>query len=179
MIFIIFRFRRSSVPQVSFAIISNPSPFVNPIFSSFLSFLLPFFNTPGCCFCPLVFSCLFSSVPPLYILRWGWGWALYMEIEVIYFIFFRIFSICMWFKQRTYILSLFTLIYMFRKKFWIYIFCLHIIFFLHQILNLLFIPSVSSFLLDTSPCNKWRLNWFLQTLKYLRLKSKFQRSRYK
>ena len=71
MIFIIFRFRRSSVPQVSFAIISNPSPFVNPIFSSFLSFLLPFFNTPGCCFCPLVFSCLFSSFPLLYILRWG------------------------------------------------------------------------------------------------------------
>ena len=81
MIFIIFRFRRSSVPQVSFAIISNPSPFVNPIFSSFLSFLLPFFNTPGCCFCPLVFSCLFSSVPLLYILRWGWGWALYVEIK--------------------------------------------------------------------------------------------------
>ena len=57
-----------------------------------------------------------------------WGgvgvWALYMEIEVIYFIFFRIFSICMWFKQRTYILSLFALFYMFRKSFeFIFSFC--------------------------------------------------------
>ena len=62
MIFIIFRFRRSSVPQVSFAIISNPPPFVNPIFSSFFLFSLPFFNIPGCCFLEIFFSYFSRSV---------------------------------------------------------------------------------------------------------------------
>ena len=38
-------------------------------------------------------------------------------------------------------------------------------------LSFAFIPSVSSFLLATSPCNKGRLIWFLQTLKISHLKS--------
>ena len=95
MIFIIFRFRRSSVPQVSFAHYIKSFPLCQPYFFIFFIFFAPFLQHPRVLLLPLVFSCFFSSVHLLYILRWGWGWVLYMEIEVIYFIFFRIFSICM------------------------------------------------------------------------------------
>ena len=83
MIFIIFRFLGSSVPQVSFAIISNPPPFVNPIFSSFFFFFSLSSTLPGVAFWR--YSFLLFLAPFLSCKCWcGVGfWVLYVEMEVI------------------------------------------------------------------------------------------------
>ena len=88
MIFIIFRFRRSSVPQVSFAIISNPPPFVNPIFSSFFFFLSLSSTYPGVAFWRYSFLIFLAPYPSCKC----WGgvgvWALYVEILVNFLLFY-------------------------------------------------------------------------------------------
>ena len=124
MIFIVFRFLGSSVPQVSFAIISNPPPFVNPIFSSFFLFFSLSSTLPGVAFGRYSF---FHFLAP-YLSCKCWGrvliWAQYVEILVNFLLYYPCkFKRYVILTKNKYLIFI-TLLFIFRNSFdFIFSFC--------------------------------------------------------